>query len=211
MRKRSRSRIQRYFYTTKDSIKISPIYCGHTEAKKYLDELFNDFYRKLKSDDFFSYYFDRTQVPKSLCDNNGTFLCQGLWNNDRCSYISNENLTDHRINPYVSKECRVVFSMWNLDHRIERSRRVIPAILHASEICCTNKKPYKINSDYFYELLFTTKNLKLVHIVCHDKNEHKTAICDRKSYVIEVCISNLHSSLESLTLIFLFILESCYN
>ena len=35
-----------------------------------------------------------------------------------------------------------------------------------------------INLDYFYDLLFTRKNLKLVHIVCHDKQEHLNKRCD---------------------------------
>ena len=43
-------------------------------------------------------------------------------------------------------------------------------------------KPHKakknINLDYFYDLLFTRKNLKLVHIVCHDKQEHVNKRCD---------------------------------
>ena len=43
-------------------------------------------------------------------------------------------------------------------------------------------KPQKakknINLDYFYDLLFTRKNLKLVHIVCHDKQEHVNNRCD---------------------------------
>ena len=34
----------------------------------------------------------------------------------------------------------------------------------------------ELNLSYFYDLLFTRKNLKLVHIVCHDKQEH----ADRK-------------------------------
>ena len=36
----------------------------------------------------------------------------------------------------------------------------------------------KLNLDYFYELLFTRENLKLVHIVCHDKQEHLNKRCD---------------------------------
>ena len=36
----------------------------------------------------------------------------------------------------------------------------------------------KINLEYFYDLLFTRKNLKLVHIVCHDKQEHLGKTCD---------------------------------
>ena len=40
------------------------------------------------------------------------------------------------------------------------------------------KAKKNINLDYFYDLLFTRKNLKLVHIVCHDKQEHVNKRCD---------------------------------
>ena len=40
------------------------------------------------------------------------------------------------------------------------------------------KNKRKLNKDYFYDLLFTRKNLKLVHIVCHDKQEHQNKKCD---------------------------------
>lgn len=40
-------------------------------------------------------------------------------------------------------------------------------------------KKRKLNKDYFYDLLFTRKNLKLVHIVCHDKQEHLNKKCDK--------------------------------
>ncbi|XP_065204295.1 DNA fragmentation factor subunit beta isoform X2 [Planococcus citri] len=187
MRKRSRGRIQKYLYNTREAIKNSPLYCN--ETKKNLDTVFSEFHAKLKRDDFFGGYFDRSDnTGKSMCDKIGEFPCQGLWNKENCSYLGNElgNL-QHKINPYASRENRVIFSMWNLDHRIERSRRVIPALMHAAQICCQKgKKSYRVNSLYFYELLFTTKNLKLVHIVCHDKNEHRSAICDRKRYVNEV-------------------------
>lgn len=65
--------------------------------------------------------------------------------------------------------------------RVERSRSVIPALfdasLEASKACCS------INMNYFYDLLFTTVNLKLVHIVCHDKGQHESAKCDSKMYL----------------------------
>ena len=38
-----------------------------------------------------------------------------------------------------------------------------------------------LNMDYFYDLLFTRKNLKLVHIVCHDKQEHANQKCDQSN------------------------------
>lgn len=65
--------------------------------------------------------------------------------------------------------------------RVERSRSVIPALFEASmmasEKCCS------INVKYFYDLLFTTVNLKLVHIVCHDKGQHDSAKCNPKLYL----------------------------
>ena len=42
----------------------------------------------------------------------------------------------------------------------------------------------KLNMEYFYELLFTRKNLKLVHIVCHDKQEHLNKRCDENKLFI---------------------------
>lgn len=65
---------------------------------------------------------------------------------------------------------------------MERSRSVIPALFEASEmaseVCCP------INAEYFYRMLFTTFNLKLVHIVCHDKGQHDSAKCDPNNYLL---------------------------
>ena len=47
----------------------------------------------------------------------------------------------------------------------------------------TKKKT--INKDYFYDLLFTRKNLKLVHIVCHDKQIHHNKKCNENEMFIE--------------------------
>lgn len=51
------------------------------------------------------------------------------------------------------------------------------ASVEASKVCCS------INMNYFYDLLFTTVNLKLVHIVCHDKGQHESAKCNPKFYL----------------------------
>lgn len=113
----------------------------------------------------------------SLCNELGDFQCHGIWCDDRCRY------DNHRINPYSSRENVILFQMWNLDHQIEISRTVIPKILsdvHAIVIehaKCTKHKqqPAKMLSamKYFLEL-FTVHNLRLVHIVCHDKAHHDT-------------------------------------
>lgn len=42
-----------------------------------------------------------------------------------------------------------------------------------------NHNSADVNLDYFYRLLFTRENLKLVHIVCHKKGAHNL-LCDTK-------------------------------
>ncbi|XP_033221664.1 DNA fragmentation factor subunit beta [Belonocnema kinseyi] len=100
----------------------------------------------------------------TLCDQKGEFKCDGVWNKDQCMYEGK-----HRINPYRSKEEVILFSTWNLDHRIERSRTLVPQLLELSQEETLSEKDV-VN---IYENLFTVKNLRLVHIVCHDKGAHK--------------------------------------
>ncbi|XP_029910826.1 DNA fragmentation factor subunit beta [Myripristis murdjan] len=123
----------------------------------------------LKSANYNGCYFDRTEKEANrLCTPEGWFTCQGAFDQDLCSSL-------HSINPYGNRESRVVFSTWNLDHRIEKKRTVIPALLEAVQ----NHKSSDINLNYFYQLLFTRENLKLVHIVCHKKGAHNL-VCDNK-------------------------------
>ncbi|XP_057675740.1 DNA fragmentation factor subunit beta isoform X4 [Corythoichthys intestinalis] len=121
----------------------------------------------LRSDKNIGCYFDRTQKEmQRLCTREGWFTCQGSFDQAKC-------LSLHSINPYGSRERRILFSTWNLDHRIEKKRSVIPALLEALH----NHKCEDVNLDYFYRLLFTWDNLKLVHIVCHKKEAHNLQ-CD---------------------------------
>ncbi|XP_037628157.1 DNA fragmentation factor subunit beta [Sebastes umbrosus] len=123
----------------------------------------------LKTAKYNGCYFDRTEKePDRLCTPNGWFTCQGSFEQELCRSL-------HSINPYGSRDSRIVFSTWNLDHRIEKKRAVIPALLDALQ----NHKSTDINLDYFYGLLFTRENLKLVHIVCHKKGAHNL-LCDTK-------------------------------
>ncbi|XP_071772779.1 DNA fragmentation factor subunit beta [Centroberyx gerrardi] len=123
----------------------------------------------LKSAKYNGCYFDRTEKePNRFCTQEGWFTCQGSFDQEVCRSL-------HSINPYGNRESRVVFSTWNLDHRIEKKRAVIPALLDAVQ----NHKSSDINLNYFYHLLFTRENLKLVHIVCHKKEAHNL-LCDRR-------------------------------
>ncbi|XP_063989650.1 DNA fragmentation factor subunit beta [Diachasmimorpha longicaudata] len=100
----------------------------------------------------------------ALCDSRGEFRCEGVWSGNGCGYGDR-----HRINPYRSREELILFSTWNLDHKIERSRTLVPQLLkHCEEETIPENIVFGL-----YDNLFTVKNISLVHIVCHDKGSHK--------------------------------------
>ncbi|XP_051895597.1 DNA fragmentation factor subunit beta [Pristis pectinata] len=122
--------------------------------------------RRLKENKFNECYFDRTaDKGRRLCDNRGLFNCQGSFDCNSCEF-------HHSINPYSNKENRIIFSTWNLDHGIEKKRTIIPGIVEAVE----NKHTDDNMVEKFYENLFTVKNLKLVHIICHKKVKHNLSL-----------------------------------
>ncbi|XP_026541351.1 DNA fragmentation factor subunit beta [Notechis scutatus] len=123
---------------------------------------------KLKLEKYNGFYFDRKEETKDrLCTPEGWFSCQGPFDTEDCCWR-------HSINPYGNKESRILFSTWNLDHIIEKKRAVLPTLVEAVKGCDGKE----IDWEYFYRLLFTTDNLKLVHIVCHKKTVHNLG-CDR--------------------------------
>lgn len=73
--------------------------------------------------------------------------------------------------------------------RIEKRRTIIPALLGALE----NRRSSEVNLDYFYRLLFTTENLKLVHIVCHKKEAHNLP-CDSRKVFGQAANTSKHKS-----------------
>ena len=75
--------------------------------------------------------------------------------------------------------------LFHIIYRIEKSREILPQILRAALNTPTGNK---LNWLYFYQLLFTRKNLKLVHPVCHDKSGHEDAKCDRGQFYIKAWI-----------------------
>lgn len=124
----------------------------------------------------------------ALCNDRGDFSCMGLWNETTCKYEA------HIINPYVSRENMILFQVWNLDHQVEIRRTVLPSIVEnlkrvieneADAICkIHNRRGKKLSVITYFIELFTLGNLKLVHIVCHDKSIHDmiskgSIICDK--------------------------------
>ncbi|XP_058818974.1 DNA fragmentation factor subunit beta-like [Topomyia yanbarensis] len=124
----------------------------------------------------------------ALCNSIGEFRCMGLWNEKQCRYGA------HVINPYASRENMILFQVWNLDHQVEISRTVLPSIVEnvtrvianeADAICkIHNRKGKNLSVITYFIELFTLGNLKLVHIVCHDKSMHDlisrgAIICDK--------------------------------
>ena len=140
-------------------------------CKNSPEKIISTFKSTLRKNSFNGSYFDRKVDGKlRICDGNGMFFCEGRYDVKDCEYHRM-----HKINPYESQESRILFSTWNLDHVIERSRSVVPCLIEAVN---SERAAKTVNADYFYGLLFTRDNLKLVHIVCHDKSEHKEKKCD---------------------------------
>ncbi|XP_074236065.1 DNA fragmentation factor subunit beta isoform X4 [Saimiri boliviensis] len=95
-----------------------------------------------------------------------SYLREGPFDMDSC-------LSRHSINPYSNRESRILFGTWNLDHIIEKKRAIIPTLVEAIK----EQDGREVDWEYFYGLLFTSENLKLVHVVCHKKTTHKLS-CD---------------------------------
>ncbi|KPP70205.1 DNA fragmentation factor subunit beta-like [Scleropages formosus] len=141
---------------------------ARVEYKKVVENMLE----KLKAVKYNSCYFDRKETEgKRLCTEQGWFSCQGAFDKKSCPAL-------HSINPYGNRESRILFSTWNLDHMIEKKRTVIPTLAKALQ----NHSSDDINWEYFYRLLFTRENLRLVHIVCHKKSVHDLQCDSRKIY-----------------------------
>ncbi|XP_016069015.1 PREDICTED: DNA fragmentation factor subunit beta [Miniopterus natalensis] len=128
--------------------------------------------QKLRAARYNGSYFDRgAKAGGRLCTPEGWFSCQGPFDMASCA-------SKHSINPYGSRESRVLFSTWNLDHVIEKKRTVIPTLVEAVE----GQAGRQVNWEYFYGLLFTSENLKLVHVACHKKTTHRLSCDPRRVY-----------------------------
>ncbi|XP_075233551.1 DNA fragmentation factor-related protein 4 isoform X2 [Lycorma delicatula] len=168
MFKRSQDRIRGYYYKTQNDIRKNVLVLNDSNVTFVIDNVFNELKSTLMKDQYFGCYFDRSQIG-AMCDKYGEFTCGGVWKERHCLYTGSML---HVINPYSSREERILFSTWNLDHCIERSRSIIPALTEASvKAAYTNDGSLTVNTSYFYSLLFTSSNLRLVHVVCHDKGK----------------------------------------
>ncbi|XP_022666138.1 DNA fragmentation factor subunit beta-like isoform X2 [Varroa destructor] len=155
---------QRALLTKEDLLK--------TVAQPRVEYLFNEFMSRLQQADFNGSYFQREHT-EALCCSKGWFGCQGAFDKESCSY-------SHCINPYARPEDYLMFSTWNLDHQVERSRSVVPSLRSALQ-----ERPHDINITYFYNLLFTRSNLRLVHVICHLKITHVGMECDPNAVFVQ--------------------------
>lgn len=190
MAKRVKERMRGYYYKTKTALQSSDIYIHsrNGRGKKLIDQFLTDLRNILDSHKYNETYFNRkANKTARICDERGVFQCGGLWSANKCLYEG-----EHVINPYRSREERIIFQTWNLDHKIELSRSIIPKILQAIDglysgdikcmLCDKGSKVGGIEADRYFLQIFTRENLKLVHIVCHYKGKH-----DAESGVYTLC------------------------
>ncbi|XP_064611343.1 DNA fragmentation factor subunit beta-like [Liolophura sinensis] len=165
----AQTRIRSYYNTAKDQIDKD---CSG-EQKEDLIDLLDELSERLRQHDYHGGYFMRTAPSKDrFCDKQGWFKCEGPFDEKSCDKF-------HRINPYASKGYRQLFGLWNLDHVIEKSREIIPALIEAAE----HKPKHKdLDWNYVYRLLFTRENLKLVQVGCHKKAARAENKCKREDF-----------------------------
>ncbi|KAI0224771.1 DNA fragmentation factor subunit beta [Lamellibrachia satsuma] len=176
----AKRRIRSYYYTAMDYIKRDKMLKADTTNLEALQTIVTKFQEELKENNYNGHYFARSSIREDnpcYCDDKGWFHCEGLFDQDACE---NES---HMINPYGSREQRILFSTWNLDHRVEKSRQILPSLVQA-----TLERPggSEVNWRYFYSMLFTRDNLRLVHIVCHDKSEHVSYKCEEERFYVSM-------------------------
>lgn len=169
MHKKAVSRIKGYYHKSKSDLLKNFLPRFHP----CVDYIFQEFSRYLKENDTNGVYFVRGERG-ALCSCEGLFACEGVFDASQCTNVG------HSINPYMSREHLTMFGTWNLDHGIERSRTILPAMKTAVEEAMGRL----INIEYFYNLLFTKENLKIVHPVCHLKTVHKNFVADRKCWYL---------------------------
>ena len=82
-----------------------------SEVKKTLRGVITNFKTALKNCSYCGSYFARSaECHDRFCDDAGWFLCEGSHDEDSC-------MKRHTINPYASRDARILFSTWNLDHQ----------------------------------------------------------------------------------------------
>jgi hypothetical protein len=70
------------------------------------------------------------------------------------------------------------------ENNLRQIRREMPGKRKDQKYLNVRELKRKLNLEYFYDLLFTRKNLKLVHIVCHDKQLHLNKKCDESKLFV---------------------------
>ncbi|XP_071840659.1 DNA fragmentation factor subunit beta-like [Apostichopus japonicus] len=162
MRYKAKTRTKSYLSDTREKLVQKN---DDEEMKQKKRDVIKKFSSKLTENSYYDKRFDRyDEGNEKLCNRDGKFDCKGAYNEDSCD-------SNNHINPYLNRGYCKLFSFWNLDHRIEKGREVLPQLEKAIK-----DSSRKVNLDYFYELLFTMKNLKLVCTECHDKKDHQLRV-----------------------------------
>ncbi len=169
---KAQDRIRGYFTKMKDTLKTAKENFSKASLVHY-EMVLKELKETLRDNQYHGVYFDRGCCHRDcLCDAQGWFQCEGKYNLNGCT-------ESHLINPYSTRDNLTLFSSWNLDHVIEKQREVIPKLGEAIQNCPRNKQ---VNTKYFYELLFTRTNLKLVDIRCHDKGIHHGKVVKKNQF-----------------------------
>ncbi|XP_016916229.1 DNA fragmentation factor subunit beta isoform X2 [Apis cerana] len=198
LHRRCQDRIRGYLYKTIDQIKSSDVFSKDPRARKQLLYAIAFFKMQLKEDHYFGYYFDRSRAKiGSLGGRDERDSSTSCYDHCPCRLKWLDESTYFRLFGTIGQHCDDVDAVKRRNERncgakgeeeeeeaektcpykirrtgedtIERSRTLIPLLLKLA----TQGTANEMDLFEIYDNLFTVKNLRLVHIVCHDKGSHK--------------------------------------
>lgn len=84
---------------------------GVKEVMEEVARVLAEFSAALGKEDGPKTLFGKTKKDaQKICDDEGKFKCQGVYNQNVCHF-------HHVINPYKTRQGRLHFQIWELDHR----------------------------------------------------------------------------------------------
>ncbi|XP_045046377.2 DNA fragmentation factor subunit beta isoform X2 [Desmodus rotundus] len=118
---------------------------------------------------------DTGEVARRRCGGSGWLSDTSVWG--QSPSVSRDSalrpLLSSPTGSSVVAKCGFLRSLFSSLFLIEKKRTVIPTLAEATE----DRGGRQVDWEYFYSLLFTSDNLKLVHVACHKKTTHRLS-CD---------------------------------
>ncbi|XP_067947176.1 DNA fragmentation factor subunit beta-like [Watersipora subatra] len=180
MEENSRRRIKNFLRKAKNRM-LSPESNLNAAQRAVAKRILDEWEKKLEDEDYNSHYFSKAHHDKgAFCDADGLLRCEGVTLDGGCQYENDPNHPiTHTFNPYLSKDTLRALPLFEFDHQIEKRKTVarLMELIHEGH-------DVRINVDYFYDLLFTRVNIRLVLTKCHEREDHTNMGLDEEQVLL---------------------------